>query len=63
MPNQRDKGKVFIGSWVKSRLAARVRRLAKHQNRPVSTVVDELLSAYADASSSTAPQELSDASS
>lgn len=46
MPNQRNKGKVFIGSWVKSRLAARVRRLAKHQNRPVSTVVDELLSAY-----------------
>ena len=47
MPNVRKAGKKFVGAWIPDALYLQLKRVAAKQKRPVSEVMDELLTTYA----------------
>ena len=48
MPNARSKNKKYVSAWISKPLYASLKNVAKRQNRPLSTLMDELLTNYAD---------------
>ena len=46
MPNKRKKGKSQVNAWVPEKLKARIQRIAAEEDRPVSDVVNEILTEW-----------------
>lgn len=46
MPNQRKKGKKFVGAWLPEKLYADLQRIAKIRGVAASAIVDDLLTAH-----------------